>query len=78
MELDSLEAIASMVHANLGVSIVPDPAVKPFDRTPLKRVSLGVDAPERILGLAYREDQIKMQAIDELFDALQSVIAQAA
>ena len=78
MELDSLEAIASMVHANLGVSIVPDPAVKPFDRTPLKRLSLGPDAPKRILGLAFQDDQIKMQAIDEVYDALHSVITQAA
>ena len=78
MELDSLEAIASMVHANLGVSIVPDPAVKPFDRTPLKRLSLGPDAPRRVLGLAYQEDQIKMQAINEVYDALHSVITQAA
>ena len=78
MELDSLEAIASMVHANLGVSIVPDPAVKPFDRTPLKRLSLGPDAPRRVLGLAYQEDQMKMQAIDEVYDALHSVITHAA
>lgn len=77
MELDSPEAIASMVHANLGVSIAPNLAVKPQDNIPVKRLSLGPDAPARILGLAYREGQIKTQAIDELFDAFLGVLGQA-
>jgi len=74
MELDSPEAIASMVHANLGVSIVPDLAVKPQDTIPVKRLSLGADAPTRCLGLAYHKDQIKAQLIEELFNALTRVI----
>ena len=77
MELDSPEAIASMVHANLGVSIVPSPAVRPLDGFALKRLGLGADAPTRILGLAYHKDQIKTQALEALFDALCSVIATA-
>lgn len=77
MELDSPEAISSMVQANLGVSIVPDLAVKPQNAVPVKRLSLGPDAPKRILGLAYLESQIKTQAIDEIFDALTRVIARA-
>lgn len=74
MELDSPEAITSMVHANLGVSIVPDLAVKPIDTIKVKQISLGEDAPTRCLGLAYHKDQIKTQLIDELFTALSSVI----
>ncbi|WP_425040978.1 LysR family transcriptional regulator [Primorskyibacter sp. S187A] len=77
MELDSPEAIASMVHANLGVSIVPDLAVKPFDGIPIKRIPLGPDAPRRHLGLVYQEDNLKTRAIDELFIALNSVIDDA-
>ncbi len=77
MELDSPEAIASMVHANLGVSIVPSLAVKSDDNVPVKRLDLGSDAPTRVLGLAFREDQIKMRAVDELYDALCSVIESA-
>ncbi len=77
MELDSPEAIASMVHANLGVSIVPDLAVKPLDTIPVKRLQLGADAPRRTLGLVYHKDQIKTQVMDELFDALVQVIAKA-
>ncbi|WP_299745120.1 LysR family transcriptional regulator [uncultured Tateyamaria sp.] len=75
MELDTPEAIVSMVHANLGVSIVPDLAVKPLETVPVKRLSLGADAPTRVLGLAFPEDQIKMRAVDEIFDALAGVIA---
>ncbi|MEL6467343.1 MAG: LysR substrate-binding domain-containing protein [Pseudomonadota bacterium] len=77
MELDSPEAIASMVHANLGVSIVPDLTVKPLEGAPVKRLSLGPDGPTRVLGLAYPEDQIKTRAVDELYDAFASVIATA-
>lgn len=69
MELDSPEAIASMVHAGLGVSIVPDLAVKPIDTVPVKRISLGPGTPFRTLGLIQREHQVKKRAIEEVFDA---------
>jgi len=75
MELDTPEAIVSMVRANLGVSIVPDLAVQPIETVPVKRFSLGPDAPIRVLGLAYPENQIKARAVDEVFDALAGVIA---
>ncbi|WP_299143029.1 LysR substrate-binding domain-containing protein [uncultured Tateyamaria sp.] len=77
MELDSPEAIASMVHANLGVSIVPDLVIKPREVIPVKRLSLGDDAPRRTLGLVYQKDNIKMQAIDAVHDALGAAIADA-
>ena len=77
MELDSPEAIASMVHSNLGVSIVPDLAVAPQDVVPVKRIGLGPDAPHRTLGLVYRDNQPKAQATEELFQALLSVVAGA-
>ncbi len=77
MELDSPDAIASMVHANLGVSIVPDLAVKAHDTLPLKKLALGPDAPYRALGLAHRVDQVKPRVIDEVFNALQTAIEQA-
>lgn len=77
MELDSPEAIASMVRANLGISIVPSLAVKPDENVAVRRFDLGPDAPIRILGLAYHEDQIKMQAVDEFYRALLDVIANA-
>jgi DNA-binding transcriptional LysR family regulator len=78
MELDSPEAIASMVHANLGVSIVPALAVEPHDPVPVKRLDLGEDAPTRTLGLVFKEDQLKMQAVGEIFSAFAQVIAASA
>lgn len=74
MELDGLEAITSMVHENLGVSIVPRLSVTPLGAARVKHLSLGPDAPERILGLVYRADQIKKRALDEIAAALQSVV----
>jgi len=74
MELDSPEAITSMVHAKLGVSIVPKLAVTPAEALPVRRIDLGADAPRREIGLAYRTDHIKQQAIDALFEALMQVI----
>ena len=74
MELDSPDAIASMVHANLGVSIVPSVTVKPVDAVPVRRLDLGDDAPRRVLGLAYQSDQVKTAAMDALFQALSGVI----
>lgn len=77
MELDSLEAIESMVHANLGVSIVPRRTVLPHTTLPLKRFSLGIDAPVRRLGLAHRAGYSKSRIVEEMFSALQSVVDEA-
>jgi len=77
MELDSPEAIASMVHANLGVSIVPRLTVGPHDGPPVKHVDLGPDGPMRVLGFAYHEDQLKMPAVEEIYVALLSVVRKA-
>lgn len=74
MELDSPEAITSMVHANLGVSIMPNLVIKPPSSIPVKHLDLGLGAPKRVLGLVYLKDQIKKQAIDELYEAILTVI----
>ena len=70
MELESLEAIASMVAANLGVSIVPETCVTAPNPIPVKRVSLGRDAPRRQLVLAHRADNPRLQVLDVVHDAL--------
>ncbi len=69
MELENLEAICSMVHANLGVSILPAPCVASPATLPVRRVSLGPDAPLRALGLVYRTDSPKQRLIDEIYRA---------
>lgn len=74
MELDSLEAIESMVLAGLGVSIVPRSLFAPQVSSKVAYLELGPDAPVRILGLAYRKDQLKTRALEEVFAAFQSVV----
>lgn len=74
MELDGLEAISSMVYANLGVAIAPKRAVQGNSPLPLKRLSLGADAPIRQLGLAYPQDTARSRVMAALHQVcLQSV-----
>ncbi|MDW3225404.1 MAG: LysR substrate-binding domain-containing protein [Paracoccaceae bacterium] len=74
MELDGLEAISSMVYANLGVAIAPKRAVQSTSPLPLKRLSLGEDAPIRRLGLAYPQDTARSRVLAALHSTcLQSV-----
>jgi DNA-binding transcriptional LysR family regulator len=69
MELENLEAISSMVYANLGVSIVPAPCVANPGALPLRWLPLGEDAPRRVLGLVYAKDTLKLRVIEELHAA---------
>ncbi|MRU16329.1 LysR family transcriptional regulator [Roseovarius sp. A21] len=66
MELDGLEAISSMVYANLGVSIVPSSCVPPHNPIPIERIPLGSDAPVRQLGLVYRRDSLRLRVLEEI------------
>jgi len=75
MEFDSGEAISSMVGAGLGVSILPDPVIKPSHAVKLKRLSLGEDAPQRTLGLVYLENNINIHVIYALISALDQLVA---
>jgi DNA-binding transcriptional LysR family regulator len=76
MELENLEAISSMVHANLGVSIVPAPCVASPAAVPLRWVPLE-DAPRRALGLVYAKDTLKTGVIQELHAACLAAVAAA-
>jgi DNA-binding transcriptional LysR family regulator len=75
MELESLESIASMVAANLGVSIVPKRCVQSPNPLPVKRIALGEDSPSRQLILIYRSDNPKSQMLDALNTAIQEAVA---
>lgn len=66
MELEGLEAISSMVLRNLGVSIAPRSCVPAINQLPLKRLSLGPQAPVRQLGLVSRDDSARTRVIDEM------------
>ncbi len=71
MELETLDAISAMVHANLGVSIVPKPCVLPENPLPLRWLALEENAPSRELGLAFRGDTTKQLVIEEVYQAFQ-------
>jgi DNA-binding transcriptional LysR family regulator len=75
MELEGLEAISSMVAANLGVSIVPDRCVREMSPVPVKRLSLGANAPTRQLCLAWRQDNPNLKMIDAVCDALSQAVS---
>ncbi|MEO0761917.1 MAG: LysR substrate-binding domain-containing protein, partial [Pseudomonadota bacterium] len=63
MELEELEAISSMVFANLGVSIVPRRTVTTMNPLALTRLSLGPEAPVRRLALISRRDTPRLAVI---------------
>ncbi len=75
MELESLEAISSMVAANLGVSIVPRTCVKSPNPMPVKRISLGDNAPRRQLVLIYRSDNPRTRILDGLYATLLEAVS---
>ncbi|WP_342723506.1 LysR family transcriptional regulator [Bradyrhizobium sp. B097] len=66
MELESLEAISSMVYYNLGVSIAPRTCVAASNALPLKHLPLGRGKGlSRMLGCISRADSVRIRAIDE-------------
>jgi DNA-binding transcriptional LysR family regulator len=75
MELEDLEAISSMVMANLGVSIVPQRCVDNMNPLPVKKIALGPDGPSRQLGLAHRTDSPKMRVIEAVHKTLLDAVA---
>ena len=75
MELESLEAISSMVAANLGVSIVPRTCVRSANPMPVQRISLGDNAPKRQLVLVYRSDNPRMRVIETLRETVLDAIS---
>lgn len=74
MELESLEAISSMVLSNLGVSIAPRPCVQNMNPLPLKRILLSDKGPTRSLGLLNRSDSTKIRVLDEMHKVLLNAV----
>ena len=75
MELEDLEAISSMVMANLGVSIVPQRCVSNMNPLPVKHITLGVNAPSRQLGLSWRSDSGKSKVIETVYQTFCDAVA---
>jgi DNA-binding transcriptional LysR family regulator len=75
MELESLEAISSMVYCNLGVSIAPRPCVPTLNALPLKHLPLGAGKGlSRSLGCIARADNVRVRAINEMHAKLAEAI----
>lgn len=77
MMLDTLEAIIAMVHAGLGVSIVPMRLVEPPGSLPVRYVTLPGAVVHRTLGLVELADHAKATLSGTLLGVLQTIAAQA-
>lgn len=77
MVLDTLEAITAMVHAGLGVSIVPMRLIEPPNSLPVRRVVLPGPVVHRTLGLIKIPNHPKSALTATLLGALQSLAGQA-
>ena len=71
MELDSLDAIYTMVSCDLGVSVVPDHCVPPLRKPEFRRIQLGEDMV-RVLGLVWRRENPGYAAISLLAEIMLS------
>lgn len=74
MELDTLEAVSTMVSSGLGVSIVPLRCAMSAYLPPVRRLPLGPDASPRILGLLCHESGAKRPVIELFFDRLVRIV----
>ena len=70
MELEGLEAVSSMVAADLGISIVPRRCIRENEHLPLKTILLGKDSPQRILGIVRRSDSPRVRLIKAVEEVL--------
>jgi len=75
MELEGLEAISSMVAAELGISIVPQRCILEGHRLPLKTISLGNDRPKRVLGLVSQVGSSRTSIIKATNEALITAVS---
>lgn len=71
MELESLEAVATMVSHGLGVALVPDICVPNYLFRKLHRVPLGWRAGGRTLGLLSRgQDRLTQELVGQLAEVI--------
>jgi len=70
MELDSIEAVALMVHHGLGVSIVPRRLVEPLLDFPLKWLPFGKPPLRRVLGLVDHLGSTRQNVVEALLEQI--------
>ena len=74
MDLENLDAISSMVYANLGVSLAPKRCVATPNALPLKHLSLSPPPEPTALGLLSRFDTVKVRVLEVLVEKLRDAI----
>ncbi|GMQ77114.1 MAG: LysR family transcriptional regulator [Gammaproteobacteria bacterium] len=77
MELDTLEAISSMVYHGLGISIVPHRCVPSPSPLPLKRIPLAAADHARILGIIMRPDCPNRRLVEVFIEELVHQVREA-
>jgi len=77
MTLDTLEAITTMVHYGLGVSIVPLRAIGAAVELPVRRVAFDGPPVHRVLGLVHTRDHPKAGLAEALLAELRALAAAA-
>jgi len=77
MELDTLEAISTMVYHGLGVSIVPRRCVPSPSPLALKRISLEAPDHARILGIITRPDCPNRRLVEVFIEELVHQVREA-
>ncbi len=73
MEMGSLENVVSMVAHDLGVSVVPNMCVPDASFAGLRKLTLGPDAPSRVLGILTRADCSKLQLVRRFLEQVSAV-----
>lgn len=76
MEMDSLEALASMVAHNLGVSIGPDICVPDPIFQSLRKIPLGNRTMSRTLGVMTRADCSKIKLVQRLAEQITLILGE--
>lgn len=74
MEMESLEALCSMVAHNLGISIVPNLCVQDPIFASLKKIPLAGHSNPRVLGVLTRSDCSKLRVVDMLLRELEQTV----
>lgn len=77
MEMESLEALSSMVSYNLGVSIVPNICVPDPIFASLRKIPLGSKTVARTLGVLIRADCSKIRLVDGLLEQIHATVEES-
>ena len=75
MVLDTLEAIRTMVHHGLGVSVVPHRATDEASDLPVRTVRFSGPTSQRVVGVIQMEEHPKAALVEVLLDVLKQVAA---